>query len=45
MEISAEIEEESTLHGCMDLVSEPIDAQLSISLREDTAEGASWHEI
>ena len=41
-EASAEIEEESALHGFLELVSEPMDAQLSVSLREDTAEGGSW---
>ena len=41
-EASAEIEEESALHGFLELVGEPMDAQLSVSLREDTAEGGSW---
>ena len=36
MEVSVEIEEESTLHGCRELVSEPLDAQLGECLREDT---------
>ena len=35
-EVSIEIEEGSTLHGCRELVSEPMDAQLSECLREDT---------
>ena len=42
IEVSAEIEEESMLHGFVEPVSELIDAQLSVFLREDTIEGVSW---
>ena len=44
MEVGVEVEEEPTLLGCTELVSEPMAVQLSARLREDTEE-ASWQAL
>ena len=44
MEVRIEVEKESTLLGCTELVGELMAIQLSARLREDTEE-ASWQAL
>ena len=44
MEVRVEVKEESTLLGCTELVSEPMDVHLCSCLRED-ADKVSWQAL
>ena len=44
MEVRLEVEQKSTLLVCTELVSEPMDVQLSACLREDT-DKVSWQAL